>query len=105
MPSTAYGKFHDFCRDTGSAHATLPVCNLFRESPARGGAFPWYDGCNLEGIPLSDGRHLANLGSILLAGIAILASLFLLWRADRKRAAVGRRYGPPDLFAADEAQS
>jgi hypothetical protein len=31
------------------------------------------------------------LGSILLAGIAILVTLLLLWRAERKAAAVGRR--------------
>ncbi|KAH9845243.1 Chitin synthase export chaperone [Teratosphaeria destructans] len=91
MPSTAYGNFHNFCRDTGSEFATLPVCNLFNESPARGGQSPWYGGCSLTGIPLSGGRHLANLGSILLAGIAILISAGLLWRTDRKRAAVGRR--------------
>ncbi|KAK5118604.1 hypothetical protein LTR85_008069 [Meristemomyces frigidus] len=90
MP-TQYGVFRDFCRDTGSQHSTLPVCNLFNESPARGGAAPYYGGCNLEGISLGGGRHLANLGSILIAGAAILASLFLLWRSDRKKAAVGRR--------------
>ncbi|KAK5137115.1 hypothetical protein LTR08_001124 [Meristemomyces frigidus] len=88
MP-TQYGRFFDFCRDTGSVHSTLPVCNLFNESPARGGS--GYGGCDLEGISLSGGGRLANLGSILIAGIAILASLFLLWRSDRKKAAVGRR--------------
>jgi hypothetical protein len=40
---------------------------------------------------LSNNRNLANLGSILLAGLAILVTLFLLWRAERKAAAVGRR--------------
>lgn len=34
-------------------------------------------------------------GSILLAFIAILVSLALLWRSDKKHAAVGRRYGFP----------
>jgi len=31
-------------------------------------------------------------GSILLCGIAILVTLFLIWRSERKKAAVGRRY-------------
>lgn len=30
-------------------------------------------------------------GSILIAFVAILVSLFLLWKTDRKKAAVGRR--------------
>jgi hypothetical protein len=34
----------------------------------------------------------ALLGSILLCGIAIAASAYLLWRSERKEAAVGRRY-------------
>ncbi|CAL5872336.1 uncharacterized protein PFLUO_LOCUS6598 [Penicillium psychrofluorescens] len=50
-----------------------------------------YGGCALTGIELSGGRHLSNLGSILLAFIAILLSLFLIWRSDKKHAAVGRR--------------
>ena len=37
-------------------------------------------------------RDLTVPGSILLDGIAIVVTLFLLWRADRKQAAVGRRY-------------
>lgn len=55
-----YGDFGDFCKDSGSAHSTLPVCNLFDESAARGGS--GFGGCELLGIPLSGGRHLANLG-------------------------------------------
>ncbi|CAK3854731.1 Chitin synthase export chaperone [Lecanosticta acicola] len=87
-----YGKWHNFCRDSGSGYATIPVCNLFSESRAQGGASPYYGGCQLTGISLSgDDRHLANLGSIILAFIAILASLFLLFRSERKKAAVGRR--------------
>lgn len=87
-----YGKWHDFCRDSGSGYATIPVCNLFSESRARGGAAPYYGGCQLTGIPLGgNDRHLANLGSILLAFIAILISAFLLFRSERKKAAVGRR--------------
>ena len=45
----------------------------------------------MSGITLSNNRNLANLGSILLAGIAMMVTLFLLWRAERKAAAVGRR--------------
>ncbi|KAF2146061.1 uncharacterized protein K452DRAFT_263583 [Aplosporella prunicola CBS 121167] len=90
MP-TAYGNFHDFCRDAGNAYATIPVCNLFSQSPARGGELTAWGGCNLRGISLSDGRYLANLGSILLCGIAILVSILLILLAERKRAAVGRR--------------
>ncbi|KAL4928294.1 chitin synthase export chaperone [Aspergillus undulatus] len=84
MGSTQFGNFNDFCRDS-----TLPVCNLFvasNQPPNRA-----YEGCALTGIGLGDGRYLANLGSILLAFIAILTSLFLIWRSDRKQAAVGRR--------------
>lgn len=36
---------------------------------------------------------LTFTGSILIDGIAILVTLFLLWRSQRKKAAVGRRYG------------
>ncbi|KAF2861169.1 hypothetical protein K470DRAFT_281652 [Piedraia hortae CBS 480.64] len=92
MPGkTAYGNFHDFCRDTGSRHSTLPVCNLFKESPVQGGRRPWYNGCSLLGVHLGGGRFLANLGSIIVAFLAVLTALFLLFRSNRKRAAVGRR--------------
>ncbi|KAF2274173.1 uncharacterized protein EI97DRAFT_435285 [Westerdykella ornata] len=84
-----YGNFHDFCRDTGNRWSTLPVCNLFDQALTRAGT--GWGGCDLTGIPLSGGRHLANLGSILLAGIAIAVTGFLLWRSERKKAAVGRR--------------
>lgn len=91
-----------FCRDS-----TLPVCNvsllssllqgrndtdvrqLFEKNNQPPGLN--YGGCVLYGIHLSSGRYLANLGSILVCGIAILVTLFLLWRSDRKAAAVGRR--------------
>ncbi|KAF2156173.1 hypothetical protein K461DRAFT_275289 [Myriangium duriaei CBS 260.36] len=86
---TQYGKFHDFCRDTGNTHTTLPVCNLFLLAPKS--TTRDFGGCQLNGIPLSGGRQLANLGSILLDGVAILVALFLFWRSNRKRAAVGRR--------------
>jgi len=38
------------------------------------------------------GERLTISGSILLCGVAIVVSLFLLWRSERKQAAVGRRY-------------
>jgi hypothetical protein len=47
--------------------------------------------CVLRGISLSNGRYLANLGSILMCGVAILVTIFLLLRSERKAAAVGRR--------------
>jgi len=85
MGSTQFGNFHAFCRDS-----TLPVCNLF---PGYSYADPaGFEGkCHLVGIPLKGGKHLGNIGSILLCGIAIVVSLFLLWRSERKQAAVGRR--------------
>ncbi|CAL3966916.1 unnamed protein product [Diplocarpon coronariae] len=85
MGSTQFGKFHNFCRDS-----TLPVCNIFpgfNYTDTSG-----FEGkCYLTGISLSGGRHLGNLGSILFCGIAIVISAFLLWRSERKQAAVGRR--------------
>lgn len=41
---------------------------------------------------MSGGRKLGNLGSILLAGFAIVVSAFLLFKSEKKRAAVGRRF-------------
>ncbi|EKD16292.1 uncharacterized protein L3040_009476 [Drepanopeziza brunnea f. sp. 'multigermtubi'] len=84
MGSTQFGNFRDFCRDS-----TLPICNIFP-------GFSYSDtsnfgSCYLTGISLSNGRHLGNLGSILLCGIAIVVSAYLLWRSERKQAAVGRR--------------
>lgn len=64
----------------------------------------------MKGISLSNSKNLTNLGacksrymvvsrsmltisgSILLCGIAILVALLLIWRSERKKAAVGRRY-------------
>ncbi|KAF4948323.1 hypothetical protein FGADI_9795 [Fusarium gaditjirri] len=83
MGSTEFGNFHDFCRDS-----TLPVCNLLSENHDQNGN---WGGCELTGISLSGGRHLGNLGSILLAGAAIVTAVFLLLRSEKKRAAVGRR--------------
>ncbi|EWZ48478.1 hypothetical protein FOWG_06261 [Fusarium oxysporum f. sp. lycopersici MN25] len=73
----------DFCRDS-----TLPVCNLLSQNHDQNGN---WGGCELTGISLSGGRHLGNLGSILLAGAAIITAVFLLLRSEKKRAAVGRR--------------
>lgn len=83
MGSTEFGNFHDFCRDS-----TLPVCNLLSEKHDQNGN---WGGCELTGISLSGGRHLGNLGSIILAGVAIATAGFLLLRSEKKRAAVGRR--------------
>ncbi|PGH13779.1 hypothetical protein AJ79_03479 [Helicocarpus griseus UAMH5409] len=84
MGSTQFGNFKDFCRDS-----TLPICNLFvadNQPPNLK-----FGGCALQGIALSGERNLANLGSIILAGIAILLTAFLIWRSELKKAAVGRR--------------
>ncbi|CAJ2511514.1 Uu.00g071390.m01.CDS01 [Anthostomella pinea] len=83
MGSTSFGNFRDFCRDS-----TLPVCNVLSESRDQTGS---WGGCELRGILLSGGRHLGNLGSIILCGIAIAISAFLILRSERKKAAVGRR--------------
>lgn len=83
MGSTEFGNFDKFCRDS-----TLPICNILSSDNGQDG--PW-GGCELTGIPVGDGRRLGNLGSILLAGIAIAVSGFLLLKSEKKRAAVGRR--------------
>lgn len=84
MGSTQFGNFQDFCRDS-----TLPVCNLF--STGNRNIQSGFGGCELTGIPLSGDRYLGNLGSIILCGIAIVTSAYLIWRSNRKQAAVGRR--------------
>jgi len=88
MGSTQFGNFDNFCRDS-----TLPICNLF---PGYNDYPKAFDGglevgCTLTGIALKHGKHLGNLGSILLAGLAILVTTFLIFRSERKQAAVGRR--------------
>ncbi|KAI1187855.1 chitin synthase III catalytic subunit [Nemania serpens] len=83
MGSTKFGNFEDFCRDS-----TLPVCNVLTKSHDQIGD---WGGCVLTGIPLKNGQHLGNLGSILLCGIAIAISAFLIFQSEKKRAAVGRR--------------
>ncbi|KFX94841.1 hypothetical protein O988_06116 [Pseudogymnoascus sp. VKM F-3808] len=82
MGSTQFGNFNHFCRDS-----TLPVCNLLSKTHDQNG----FGGCELTGINLPDGKHLGNIGSIILCGVAILVSAYLLWRSERKQAAVGRR--------------
>ncbi|KAI9774919.1 MAG: hypothetical protein M1840_000135 [Geoglossum simile] len=72
-----FGDFGDFCRDS-----TLPVCNLFTSIER---------GCLLSGIPLDGRKQLGNLGVVLLCVIAIAVSGFLIWRSEKKEAAVGRR--------------
>ncbi|KAI0506623.1 chitin synthase III catalytic subunit [Xylaria bambusicola] len=83
MGSTNFGNFEDFCRDS-----TLPVCNVLSNSHNQRGL---WGGCELTGIPLKNGQHLGNLGSILLCGISIVLSVLLILKSERKRAAVGRR--------------
>ncbi|KAK4180317.1 chitin synthase III catalytic subunit [Triangularia setosa] len=84
MGSTKFGNFEDFCRDT-----TLPVCNVLSETHNQDGD---WGGCKLRGIALpGEDRYLGNLGSILLAGVAIFVTIYLILRSERKRAAVGRR--------------
>lgn len=83
MGSTQFGNFGNFCRDS-----TLPVCNLLSNSHDQTGG---WGGCELTGIPLSGGRRLGNLGSILLCAVAIATAIYLILRSERKKAAVGRR--------------
>ncbi|KFY41901.1 hypothetical protein V494_02734 [Pseudogymnoascus sp. VKM F-4513 (FW-928)] len=82
MGSTQFGNFQNFCRDS-----TLPVCNLLTKAHDQN----QFGGCELKGINLPDGKHLGNIGSIILCGLAILVTSYLLWRSERKQAAVGRR--------------
>ncbi|KAF8426584.1 chitin synthase III catalytic subunit [Tirmania nivea] len=75
-----FGEFSDFCRDS-----TIPVCNLF---PL--GDEVLAKSCELIGFT-AGGNQVGNLGAVVLAGIAIIVSGVLLWMAERKAAAVGRR--------------
>ncbi|RAL66581.1 hypothetical protein DID88_006271 [Monilinia fructigena] len=65
MGSTQFGNFHNFCRDSTFT--------------------------SLQSVQSSYQYIWGNLGSILIAGIAIVITAFLIWRSDRKQAAVGRR--------------
>ncbi|KAI1003610.1 hypothetical protein K3495_g4601 [Podosphaera aphanis] len=80
-----FGSFRDLCRKS-----TLPVCNLFPgfsyANPSR-----FRGSCQLIGMPLSGGRHIGNLGSMIFAFIAILVAIGLIALSQRKKAAVGRR--------------
>lgn len=85
MGSTEFGNFEKFCRDS-----TLPVCNLLSDEHSQAGPWDTADSCKLEGIPLSGGRHLGNVGSIILCAIAIAVTAYLIYRSSRRKAAVGR---------------
>lgn len=82
MGSTEFGNFQDFCRDS-----TLPVCNLLSDRHDQNG----WGGCELRGIGVGGDSRLTNLGSILLAAIAFVTAGFLVFKSEKKRAAVGRR--------------
>ncbi|KAH8899583.1 chitin synthase export chaperone [Thozetella sp. PMI_491] len=84
MGSTQFGNFENFCRDS-----TLPICNALSQT-FHNQTGPW-KGCELTGIPLSNNQMLGNIGSIVLCGIAIAVSTYLILRSERKKAAVGRR--------------
>lgn len=45
----------------------------------------------MTGITVNGQRKVGNLGVILLCFFAILTTAYLIWRSDRKKAAVGRR--------------
>ncbi len=68
---------------------TLIISQLLTDYHNQTGA---WGGCQLTGISLSGGRHLGNLGSIILAALAIVTAAFLVLKSDKKKAAVGRRY-------------
>ncbi|KAK6528681.1 hypothetical protein TWF694_003925 [Orbilia ellipsospora] len=78
-----FGKFYNFCRDS-----TLPICNLFEltSSPRQ----DFTKSCELIGI-ISGNYHISNIGVIILDAFALVAVAYLLWRSERKQAAVGRR--------------
>ncbi|KAI6249293.1 Chitin synthase export chaperone [Erysiphe necator] len=94
MSSSDFGNFHNFCRDS-----TLPVCNVckiqftlllfpqfsYPKSPGLD------ESCRLTGFSIGGDEYVGNLGSILIAAIAILVTLLLIGLAERKLAAVGRR--------------
>ncbi|KAK6341065.1 hypothetical protein TWF696_009373 [Orbilia brochopaga] len=80
---TQFGKFYNFCRDS-----TLPACSLYANSssPHR----PLEQSCVLTGFSVGD-NPLRNLGLVLVSGISVFVVAYLLWRSERKQAAVGRR--------------
>ncbi|PGH15501.1 hypothetical protein AJ80_05518 [Polytolypa hystricis UAMH7299] len=84
MGSTQFGNFRNLCRDS-----TLPICNIFVADNQPPNAK--FGGCPLLGISLSGDRNLSNLGSIILCFFAIIATGYLIYRSELKKAAVGRR--------------
>jgi hypothetical protein len=55
----------------------------------------WVGHCQIreaDGSIQRDGG-LLMAGSILFCGIAILMTVYLIWRSEKKKAAVGRRCG------------
>lgn len=85
MGLTQFGNFYNFCRDS-----TLPVCNLFPQFDYAN-LDGLQDGCRLTGFSLSGGDYVGNLGSAVIAAIAVLVTTLLLLLSERKPAAVGRR--------------
>ncbi|KAK4690840.1 hypothetical protein P7C71_g6038, partial [Lecanoromycetidae sp. Uapishka_2] len=76
MGSTQFGNFHNFCRDS-----TLPVCNLFLESPTQSNTGSQlegagFKGCALTGIALKNGRNLSNLAFFVGTGFIALDTAF-----------------------------
>lgn len=45
----------------------------------------------MTGFALSRGERFGNIGVVIISAIGILITLYLLWRSERKKAAVGRR--------------
>ncbi|EPS45211.1 hypothetical protein H072_785 [Dactylellina haptotyla CBS 200.50] len=80
---TQFGKFYNFCRDS-----TLPICNLFEFSSSDHPSL--VKSCPLLGFNSGNDR-IGNIGVIILCGISVLTVGYLLWRSERKHAAVGRR--------------
>ncbi|VUC27181.1 unnamed protein product [Clonostachys rosea] len=79
MGSTEFGNFNKFC-----AHSTLPVCNLLSPPTNDQDGGDW-GGCKLVGIALEGGRNLTNVGSIILASIAVIVTTLILSSSGRKK--------------------
>ncbi|KAI5293196.1 hypothetical protein KEM52_005758 [Ascosphaera acerosa] len=54
-----------------------------------------YGGCALTGIPLSGGRHLGNMGDIVLCVASMIVMGIFIACTERRKAAVGRRFAAP----------
>lgn len=59
MPSTAYGNFHDFCRDSGSDGATIPG----RNTPSH---------CSISNMPSFENH--ANIQSLVVCNVGFQPS-------------------------------